>query len=279
MIRIIVDSSSDYTMEEIKEKVLTIVSLTVNIDGTSYIEGENLGRTEFYERLKTCQEFPKTSQPSPESFLNIFNEAKEAGDDVICILLSSALSGTCQCAHLAKSMAEYDNIHIIDSLTATAGIRVIAEYALKLVAEGLSAEAIVEKVEAMKSRVRIFAALDTLEFLYKGGRLSKASATIGTLARLKPIISVNEEGKIDVVGKAIGRQKAVSGILSNLEKYEPDTDFSLVTIYTYDADNCEKLEDKLTKMNITNDVRADIGAIIGAHVGPGAYGVAYVSKN
>jgi DegV family protein with EDD domain len=279
MIRIIVDSSSDYTMEEIKEKDLTLVSLTVNIDGTSYIEGENLGRTEFYERLKTCQEFPKTSQPSPESFLNIFNEAKEAGDDVICILLSSALSGTCQCAHLAKSMAEYDNIHIIDSLTATAGIRVIAEYALKLVAEGLSAEAIVEKVEAMKSRVRIFAALDTLEFLYKGGRLSKASATIGTLARLKPIISVNEEGKIDVVGKAIGRQKAVSGILSNLEKYEPDTDFSLVTIYTYDADNCEKLEDKLTKMNITNDVRADIGAIIGAHVGPGAYGVAYVSKN
>ena len=176
-------------------------------------------------------------------------------------------------------MAEYDNIHIIDSLTATAGIRVIAEYALKLVSEGLSAEAIVEKVEAMKSRVRIFAALDTLEYLYKGGRLSKASATIGTLARLKPIISVNEEGSIDVVGKAIGRQKAVSGILSNLEKYEPDPDFTCAAIYTYDAENCEKLEEKLTKLNISYDLRADIGAVIGAHVGPGAYGVAYVSKN
>lgn len=279
MIRIIVDSSSDYTMEEIKEKNLKLVSLTVNIDGTSYIEGENLERNEFYERLSTCQEFPKTSQPSPESFLNAFNEAKEAGDEVICILLSSTLSGTCQSAHLAKSMAEYDSIHIIDSLTATAGIRVIAEYALKLVSEGLSAEAVVEKVEAMKSRVRIFAALDTLEYLYKGGRLSKASATIGTLARLKPIISVNEEGTIDVVGKAIGRQKAVSAILSNLEKYEPDPDFTIGAVYTYDAENCEKLEDKLAKMNITPNVRASIGATIGAHVGPGAYGVVYVSKN
>ena len=279
MIRIIVDSSSDYTMEELKEKNLTLVSLTVNIDGTSYIEGETLGRDEFYERLKTSQDFPKTSQPSPESFLNVFNEAKEAGDDVICILLSSALSGTCQCAHLAKNMSEYDNVHIIDSLTATSGIRVIAEYALKLVAEGLTAEAIVEKIEAMKDRVRIFAALDTLEFLYKGGRLSKASATIGTLARVKPLIRVNEEGTIDVIGKAIGRQKAVSGILSNLEKYEPDTDFTFVSVYSYDAENCEKLEDKLAKMNITPDVRASIGSTIGAHIGPGAYGVVYVSKN
>ena len=279
MIRILVDSSSDYLMEEIKEKNLELVSLNVIIDGENYIEGENLGRDEFYERLKTCQEFPKTSQPSPESFLKVFNEAKEAGDDVICILLSSSISGTCQCAHLAKNISEYDNIYIIDSLTATGGIRVIAEYALALVSEGLSAEVIVEKIEAMKNRVRLFAAFDTLEYLYKGGRLSKSSAAIGTLARVKPIISVSEAGTIDVIGKAIGRQKAISGILSHVEKYEIDPEFPIVAVYTYDAENCEKLEDKLAKNNINVNTRASIGAVIGSHVGPGAYGVAYVSKN
>lgn len=278
MIRIIIDSASDYTMEEIQERNLTLVSLTVNIDGTSYIEGDNLGRNEFYEILKTSKEFPKTSQPSPEAFLNAFNEAKEAGDSVICILLSSSLSGTCQSAHLAKSMAEYDNIHIIDSLSATHGIRMMSEYALKLVSEGLSAEEIVEKINDMKSRVKIFAALDTLEYLYKGGRLSKASATIGTLARVKPIITVNTEGRIDVVGKAIGKQKAVSGILGNMEKFERDEAFPVYTIYTYDAENCEKLEDKLLKASVKTDERLSIGSIIGAHVGPGAYGIIYVSK-
>ena len=278
MIRILIDSSSDYTMEEIKEKKLTLVPLTVTIDGTSYIEGENLERNEFYEILKTCAEFPKTSQPSPEAFLNVFEDAKKAGDSVICILLSSSLSGTCQSAHLAKSMAEYEDIHIIDSLSATAGIKMMADYACRLVAEGLSVEEIVAKVENMKSRVHIFAALDTLEYLYKGGRLSKASAAIGTLARLKPIITVNEEGRIEVVGKAIGQQKAISGILDQYQKYERDEAFPIYTLYTYDAGNCEKMETKLLKNDIQSEDRTSIGSIIGAHVGPGAYGIVFVSK-
>ena len=278
MIRIIVDSSSDYTMEEIKEKNLTLVPLTVNIDGTSYIEGENLERNEFYELLKTCKEFPKTSQPSPEAFLKVFEDAKAAGDDVICILLSSALSGTCQSAHLAKNMVEYDRIHIIDSLSATAGVELMADYALKLIDESCSAEEIVAKVEDMKSRVHIFAALDTLEYLYKGGRLSKTSATIGTLARLKPIITVNQEGKIDVVGKAIGKQKAISGIIEQYQNFECDPTFPIHTIYSYDTENCEKLEAKLLKNDISAQHRTAIGAVIGAHIGPGAFGVVYVSK-
>ena len=278
MIRIVVDSSSDFTMEEIKEKNLSLVPLTVHIDGNNYIEGENLERTEFYELLKTCQEFPKTSQPSPEAFLNVFNNAKEAGDSVICILLSSSLSGTCQSAHLAKSMAEYDDIYIIDSLSATTGIQLLANYAVKLVEEGLDIHTIVEKVEDAKSRIKIFAALDTLEYLYKGGRLSKASAAIGTLARLKPIITVNAEGCIDVVGKAIGKQKAMSGIIEHLTAFEPDPAFPVTTLYSFDADNCQKLEDKLLKNNVQAASRTSIGAIIGAHVGPGAFGVVYICK-
>ncbi len=278
MIRIVVDSSSDYTMEEIKEKNLTLIPLSVTIDGTSYIEGQNLERNEFYEFLKSSEDVPKTSQPSPEAFLNVFEAAKAAGDDVICILLSSSISGTYQNAFLAKTMTDYDRIHLIDSLSVASGLKLMADYALKLIDDGLTVEAIVKKIEDMKSRVHVFAALDTLEYLYKGGRLSKTSAAIGTLARLKPIITLNAEGRIEVVGKAIGKQKAMSSLLSNLEEFEPDENFPFTTLYTYDAQNCEKLEEKLLKNGIQTAYRTSIGAVIGTHAGPGAFGIVYVSK-
>ena len=278
MIRIVVDSSSDYTMEEIKEKNLTLIPLSVTIDGTSYIEGENLERNEFYEFLKSSQDVPKTSQPSPEAFLNVFEDAKTAGDDVICILLSSALSGTYQNAFLAKMMTDYDRIHLIDSRSVASGLKLMADYALELIDNGYSAKSIVEKIEGIKSHVHVFAVLDTLEYLYKGGRLSKTSAAIGTLARLKPIITLNAEGRIEVVGKAIGKQKAMTSLLSNLEEFEPDKNFPFTTLYTYDAQNCEKLEEKLLKNGIQTAYRTSIGAVIGTHAGPGAFGIVYVSK-
>ena len=278
MIRIVVDSSSDYTMEEIKEKNLTLIPLSVTIDGTSYIEGENLERNEFYEFLKSAQDIPKTSQPSPEAFLNVFEDAKAAGDDVICILLSSTLSGTYQNAFLAKMMTDYDRIYLIDSRSVASGLKLMADYALELINNGYTAEAIVEKIEDLKTRVHVFAALDTLEYLYKGGRLSKTSAAIGTLARLKPIITLNAEGRIEVVGKAIGKQKAMTSLLSNLEEFEPDENFPFTTLYTYDVQNCEKLEEKLLKNGIQTAYRTSIGAVIGTHAGPGAFGIVYVSK-
>lgn len=145
MIRILVDSSSDYSLEEIKEKKLSLVPITVTMNGTDYMEGLNLERNEFYHLLETSKEFPKTSQPSPQSFLDFFQEAKEKGDSLICILLSSELSGTFQSAQLAKTMVGYENIYIIDSLSATYTIKIMADYACKLVEEGFSAREIVKK--------------------------------------------------------------------------------------------------------------------------------------
>ncbi|MGN1267252.1 MAG: DegV family protein, partial [Dorea sp.] len=107
MIRIIVDSSADYRSAELEEKKIELVPLTIMFGGKTYIEDQNLTRDGFYEMLSSTEEFPTTSQPSPEKFVEFFKDAKEKGDDVICILLSSALSGTCQSALLAKSIADY----------------------------------------------------------------------------------------------------------------------------------------------------------------------------
>ncbi len=278
MIRILVDSSTDFTMEEVKNKNLYHVPLTISLNGKDYLSGEDLTSDQFYELLTAGDDFPKTSQPSPQAFAEIFEKAKEQGEEIICVLLSSALSGTCQSAHLAKDMVDYDGIHIVDSLTATIMTRVLVDYGLQLIAQGKSAVEIVDALESIKSKVKVAAGIDTLEYLYRGGRLNKAAATIGELANLKPVITVTEEGTVSILGKCIGKNKALNFILKTLNSKEVNTDFPLYTVYAYGTENTEKLEEKLTAEGYNITSRLQLGSTIGAHVGPGAFGIIYVEK-
>ena len=279
MIRILVDSSADYTTEELKSRNMELVPITITIGENNYQDGVTITRNEFYDILTTSSEFPKTAQPSPQDFLDFFEDAKEKGDTIIYICLSSGLSGTFQSATLAKNMAEYDNIYLVDSLSATLAIRILADYACKLREENVEATAIVEALEELKSRITILAAIDTLEYLYKGGRLNKATAAIGELANLKPLITVTNEGKIGIVGKCLGRNKALVTLTKAICDREIDTDFPFYSVYSLGTENSEKFEEKLIKENISISERLQIGPTIGAHIGPGAYGVVFVSRS
>lgn len=278
MIRILVDSASDYTLEEIKQKHMEYVPITVSLNGSSYRDGVDASRGEMYEMLVSGKDFPKTSQPSPQEFLSIFEEVKAQGDELICIMLSSALSGTCQSAHLARSMVDYDGIHIIDSLTATYPIRIMAEYAMELRDGGMPAAEIVTKLQELRPRIRVAATLDTLEYLHRGGRLSAAAAAVGTLANLKPVVYLTDEGTVGVLAKCLGKIKAQKALLDWVQEQPVDIAFPFYTIYSHGTENCEKLEEKLTALGYTIDSRMQIGLSIGAHVGPGAAGVVYVAK-
>ena len=178
MIRILVDTSSDYTVEEIKANGMELAPLHITIGEKDYRDGYDLSKDRFYELLTSSEEFPKTSQPTPQDFVDVFEDVQEKGDELICILLSSKLSGTFQSATLAKSIVDYDNIHLVDSLGATHMIRIMADYALDLVKEGKSAIEIVAALEEMKSKIKVLAVVDTLEYLCKGGRVSKTAAGI-----------------------------------------------------------------------------------------------------
>lgn len=276
MVRILVDSSSDYSLEEVKEKQIDLVPISITIGENTYLDGIDFGRDEFYEILEASGEFPKTAQPSPQDFLDIFKDVKEKGDEMVCILLSSALSGTYQSAVLAKSMVDYEGIYLVDSLSATYIIKVLADHACKLREDGASAAHIVEQIETLKSRVKVAAALDTLEYLSRGGRIGKAAAVIGDMANLKPIITVTEEGKVEMIGKCLGRNKAISYLIKHLHGLKIDTDFTMYTIYSYGTDNCGKFEGKLQAEGYKPDARLQIGSTIGAHIGPEAFGVIYV---
>lgn len=275
MIKIMLDSASDCRPND--SFCDYFVPINVNMCGKDYLSGVTLDSDTFYTLLTGSKEFPKTAQPSPQNYVEFFEEIKNNGDELICLCLSSELSGTYQSACLAKGMVDYEGIYVIDTLNATHMIRYLAEYAAKLVQEGLSAAEIAEKCEAIKGRIRVFAGVDTLEYLYRGGRLSRASAAIGDLTGIKPILTV-EAGKVENVGKALGRARAIQFIMKQLEGSEIDGDFPMYSLYTYGDENILNLEKHLNMKHYPIAGRLQIGPAIGAHLGPGVYGVCWVEK-
>lgn len=276
MIRIVVDSAADCSWQT--EIYDDLVPLTVSIGGEDYLDGVNMTADRFFEMLVCSEEFPKTSQPSPESYFKVFRKAKMAGDEVLCFTVASALSGTYQSATIAKEMVDYDKIHIIDSCTASHLIATLAQYARKRIGDGAAAEQIVSECEALKGRIKVFAGLDTLEYLQKGGRLGKAAATVGQIAGIKPIVTITEEGHVSTGSKAIGVPRAIATMVAKLQTFALDEDFPIYTLYTYGDENPTKLEEKLEQAGFCVAGRRQVGPTIGAHIGPNVYGVMFVTK-
>lgn len=279
-VKILCDSSADFDITEIKALDLLYVPIPVMFGEETYIEGENITKEEFYQKLTTLSNFPTTSQPSPAMFLDYFNEAKKTGDEIVAILIPEALSGTLQNANMAKNMSEYDNIYIVDGLNIAAALRIQIEHAVKLRDEGKSALEIVKEITELRTRTKVYAALDTLENLYRGGRLSKAVAGIGELANLKPVVTLDENGAVAVCSKAIGKNKAIGNIIKHLDTLTLDENFPIYFVYSHDTSNVTILKDKLINAgyNIANSKLCNLGPTLGTHVGIGAYGVAYVEK-
>ena len=171
-----------------------------------------------------------------------------------------------------------DEIYIIDSLSATYPIRIMTDYACSLAARGLAAKEIAEKVNALKPRVKLLAVLDTLEYLSKGGRIPKSVATIGEIARIKPVITLTKTGEVGVLAKCIGKNKAMSRIMQEFSSLKVDPAFPCTTIFSYGTENCEQFEQKLSENGYSITERMQIGAAIGSHIGPRAYGIVFVEQ-
>lgn len=276
MIRILVDSASDILFTNTED--IIVVPLSVNIGEKNYLDGIDLNHEKFYNYLTQSDVFPKTSQPSPQAFVDEFEKIKDAGDEVICIILSSGISGTFQSANLAKSIVDYDKIHLVDSKSAIFGVKILVDVAKKMIEEGKQAEEIVAHLEDIKSKIQIYCSVDTLEYLARGGRLDKTAAVIGGIAKIKPIIELNREGKINVVAKTIGTLRAMNSIIDIAERKEIDTDYPVYSIYTSGTKNVEKLEKKLADNGIALAGRNQLGPVIGTHVGPEAFGIVFMTK-
>ena len=264
-------------LREAKEKGIAFVPLSITFDNDTYKDGIEISRSEFYKRMREEDTFPKTAQPSPQAFLDVFEEAKANGDQIIGVMLSGGISGTYQSANIAKDMAEYDGIHLIDSKTAVYAIKIMVDYGMQLRDEGKTVDEIVEALEELKSRISINLAIDNLENLYKGGRLTKMQAGFGNFAKLKPVISI-PEGTLIVKGKFIGRKKAIAGLVSYIEGMDLDERFPIYGIYSDGTENLDNFVKKVEEKGIKFKECYQIGPTIGTHVGPETFGFIAVEK-
>ena len=278
MVRIITDSAADLEPAELEQKNITCIPLSVMFGDQEYQENVSLSKEKFYELLLSAPVLPKTAQPSPQYLLDLFEQAKEAGDEAVYICLSSALSGTFQSAMMTKNLADSGLCHVVDSRNATGGQRQIVEYAARLRDQGANGAQIVEKLEAMRDRIVLYACIDTLEYLYKGGRISQTAYTLGSLAQIKPIIRVDESGGIAIPTKAMGMRKGMDYLCKRLEQQNPDGEFPLYVMYTNNRSVAETLAEKIRKMgyDVPESNIIAVGAAIGSHVGPDACGIVYV---
>jgi DegV family protein with EDD domain len=280
-IKIITDSASDITQEEAEKLGIDVIPLIVSFGDEEYLDGINLSQKQFYEKLIETDTLPKTSQITPFRFTEVFEKLTSNGDEVIVITISSKLSNTYNSAVLASYDFE-DKVYVIDSFTATAGEKILCEYALRLVKEGLDVKEIVNKLNEAKGRIRLLAVIDTLEYLKKGGRISRTVAFAGELLNIKPVISV-EDGVVKLVGKARGSKKA-NNLLNELIDKKGSIDFTMpyTTLYSGLSDLMLKkyIEDEkhLWEDNTDNIPICNVGSTIGTHVGPGAIGVVFFSK-
>ena len=278
-IRIITDSTSDISIKQAAKMNITLVPLKVIFGNKEYKEGVDITIDGFYEKLVKAEKLPTTSQPSPDDFLEYFKKGKAAGDSIIVLVIAAKLSGTYQSAMIAKDMVEYEDIHIINSDTTTCALRILVEQAVKLRDEGMVANEIVTKLMDLKDRVVLIAMVDTLEFLHKGGRLSKSSAILGTLLKFKPLITV-KDGVVGVLGKERGVNKAIGRLVEIIDEYGGiDSSYPVHLGYTAQDDQCKLLKDKLLEKYDQKDLAMHpVGCVVGTHAGPGACMITYVKN-
>ena len=280
MIRILTDSTADLLPAEAARMGVETVHMQVRFeDGSVYRDGLDMTPDEFYARLAHCAKLPTTSQPSPQDFLDVFEDAKEKGDEVIAILISGCLSGTCQSAAIAAASCEYDKIYIVDSLTATMGEQLLIRLAVQLRAEGASAGQIMETLERRKKDVRIVAIVDDLKYLRKGGRLSGAAAVAGSLLGVRPVVAVRD-GRVGLAGKARGMPGAYVTLFRLIDELGGlDESLPYGVGYTARRKAVEPVHRYLTvNLKLPEPPCCHIGTAIGTHVGPGAAGVCFFAK-
>ena len=279
-IHFVIDSASDVLPQEAEQLGVTVLPLTVTFGDTTYRDSVDLTHREFFEKLAASRDLPTTSQLPPAIFADCFESLAAAGHDIVVITVSSKLSGTYQSAVIAAS--DYPGrVFVVDSLSAAIGQRVLLMRGLELAEEGLSAKAIAARLDEEKSRLRVMAVIDTLEYLKKGGRISAAVALAGTVLSVKPAVEISD-GLVAMAGKARGTRQGNALLRQLMDKYGgANLDEPYAFVYS-------GLNDDLLQKFIADqpDLWPDnkdlpihsLGCTIGTHVGPGAYGIAFFEK-
>lgn len=278
-VKIIAATSAGISPDVARQLDLTIVPLRVNFGTETLRDAVDISPEAFLDRLVASKQFPTTSQPPAGDFLTVYQKIRAAGDDALCVLLSSKLSGTVMSANAAKEQLQDEHVQVFDTLNVSVGEAILVTEAARLAQAGQSVPEIVQRLEFMRDRVRLYFVVNTLEYLAKGGRVSNAQAFIGTVLQMKPILQV-ENGLVEGAERIRTTSKAHARLRRIVEEgLHGKSNVQVAMMYTTIKDKAQKLAD---------DIRADyhlpevpvytISPAVSAHTGPRALGAAFYAE-
>lgn len=273
-VKIVTDSTADLPESLIRKHGITVVPLNVHFGEEVYQDGVDIWASEFYYKLQNGPHLPRTSQPSPGDFLKVYTELTADGSDVVSLHLSKQLSGTWQSAQMAKEMLEGGRVTVVDSASASMGLGLLALEAARRAGEGATADQVAEAAERGSRSLSLYFVVDTLEWLQKNGRIGRATAFLGSLLNLKPVLTV-EDGVVTPVEKARGKGKAVARMFELTHQRLGERPARFCVLH---ADRPEEAADLAEQAKrefncVEAPVISEVGPIVGTHVGPGTLGL------
>ncbi len=277
-VKIITDSTADLELEELKAFGVEMAPLSVIFDGKSYKDGTELSKDDFYRMQAEADKLPSTSQVNPDEFVEKFRPHVDNGDEVIGIFISSKISGTYQSALIAKDIIGSDNIYVIDSKTATMALGLLVREAVKMRDSGMSASDMAQKLTELVERTEFVAIVDTLKYLKMGGRISATTAMIGGVLGISPVVAFND-GALESVGRVKGKKAKIDYLLKLLSDKPADPGYLFGFAHSRAYDEASEIRGIIMNDYPDSDsFICELGATIGTHAGPGAFGMAYVRK-
>jgi DegV family protein with EDD domain len=275
-VRIVTDSASDLPPETCEELGIEVVPLTIRFGEEEFVDRKELSTAEFWRKLETSSVLPETAAPSVGAFEETFRRlADEGADGIVCVNLSAKLSATMQSAQVAaKALDGLCPVSIVDSKSASMGIGTLAIYAARRARDGADLTAIVDEVEARRDRQKLLAALDTLEYLRKGGRIGGAQALLGSMLSIKPIITVTD-GEVEPAGRVRTRSKALQFIIDRVPSDGVD---SIAVLHAGAPDIDEFMERLRPKLGDAEIIVGHVGPVVGVHAGPRVLGCAWIAR-
>ncbi len=276
-IQIITDSMADMPKDVLDKYNIMVMPLTIIFGDEEYRDGIDLTNAQFYEKLSQSKDLPKTSQVSPNKFIEVFEKVLNEGKDVLCINGSSKASGTFQSAVVAKSSLGNDKIEVFDTMALSLGAGIFVYEAAKMAAEGKDLKEIVEYLNTIKGNVDHIFTVDTLEYLKKGGRLNPMKATIATMLNIKPILTV-VDGLVEPLDKVRGSKKVIGKMIELAKERGKTFENKVIGIsHASSEDTVNLLKEQIMKELKPKEIMIkEIGCTIGTHAGPGTLAMFYI---
>ncbi len=273
---IVTDSVSDISQKIAKEFKITVVPLTVIFGTDQFLDGVELSNSEFFQKLETDPNHPSTSQPSPEAFVKTYEKLLKKGFEILSVHVSAKLSGTINSAEQAIKSLDTNKIKIVDTGTASMAQGLVAMSAARAAKNAKSLDELADMAETTAKKTNVYVAMDTMEFLKRGGRIGKARAMLGSILNIKPIITT-DNGEIVPHSRARTIKKAISSMINDMG--DKNQIVEVAVLHSTTPDLAKDVLTQIDAQNLNNPgTITEIGPVVGTHAGPGCLAIAYTTK-